>query len=146
MTANQRKRPSRNNRAVQLTSEQLVEAKTLDLKAHHSFKNLMGLAAISVVVFVCLGSLIHKQRSVMNEWDLGEVIRGVDLKAGTLAKNNIFITNKGQFEASGVTVSLTGTKLKLQQHQDGKYYVCNSATGDCVLVSDVQAEKIRDQL
>ena len=91
-------------------------------------------------------SLIHKQRSVMNEWDLGEVIRGVDLKAGTLAKNNFFITNKGQFEASGVTVSLTGTKLKLQQHQDGKYYVCNSATGDCVLVSDVQAEKIRDQL
>lgn len=79
MTANQRKRPSRNNRAVQLTSEQLVEAKTLDLKAHYSFKNLMGLAAISVVVFVCLGSLIHKQRSVMNEWDLGEVIRGVDL-------------------------------------------------------------------
>lgn len=40
MTANQRKRPSRNNRAVQLTSEQLVEAKTLDLKAHHSFKTL----------------------------------------------------------------------------------------------------------
>ncbi|QLO06958.1 hypothetical protein HV141_25225 (plasmid) [Citrobacter freundii] len=106
----------------------------------------MGLAAISVVVFVCLGSLIHKQRSVMNEWDLGEVISGVDLKAGTLAKNNFFTTSKGQFEANGVTVSLPGTNLKLQQHQDGKYYVCNSATGDCVLVSNVQAEKIRDQL
>jgi hypothetical protein len=98
MTANQRKRPSRNNRAVQLTSEQLVEAKTLDLKAHHSFKNLMGLAAISVVVFVCLGSLIHKQRSVMNEWDLGEVIRGVDLKAGTSQKTTFSSPTKGSLK------------------------------------------------
>ncbi len=69
------------------------------------------------------------------------MIRGVDLKAGTLAKTTFSSPTKGSLEASGVTVSLTGTKLKLQQHQDGKYYVCNSATGDCVLVSDVQAEK-----
>lgn len=146
MTAEKRKRPKVTSRVVPLTPDEMTEARKIDLKSFRSFKNLVGLAAISVVVLACLGSLMHKQRTVLNEWDLGEVIKGVDLSAGTFGKNNFFTTTKGHFEANGVTVSLQGTNVKLQQHQDGKYYVCNTATGDCVLVSEEQASKIRDRL
>ncbi|EYU16523.1 MULTISPECIES: hypothetical protein [Photorhabdus] len=129
-----------------LSTKELAQSKEVDLSLIVNRRLAIFWGVLGLFILTCLGALLLKQKTVKESWDVGELVKGISVSDYYTKENNDLTTTKGTFMVKAIFTSFPGTKVKMQQHYDGHYYICGHTAESCFSIPETQGVEIRQKI
>ncbi|TDB42549.1 hypothetical protein [Photorhabdus luminescens] len=129
-----------------LSTEELTQSKDVALSLVANQRLVIFWGVLGLFILTCLGILLLKQKTVKESWDLGELVNGISVSDYYTKENNYLTTTKSTFMVKAIFTSFPGTKVRMQQHYDGHYYICGHTAESCFSIPETQGVEIRQKI
>ncbi|WP_434526398.1 hypothetical protein [Photorhabdus asymbiotica] len=133
-------------RQSKLSTEELTQSKEVALSLVANQRLVIFWGVLGLFILTCLGILLLKQKTVKESWDLGELVNGISVSDYYTKENNYLTTTKSTFMVKAIFTSFPGTKVRMQQHYDGHYYICGHTAESCFSIPETQGVEIRQKI